>query len=232
MNKLNIEVWDVVTWGCCTDNVEVVNVTENGVTTTLNAIPVLFSEPNLKIVKKFAKKWRVKDEYIKSFSRLVFYNDLSKADLFSIDSYSYNRLKEAQVLDIWCEKVYEDFTHKEEDEMLKELIYVPDSLKTLEEKYGIELINKEMWCWGSEKDNVIQDYIFYIEDSNLPYIGLNGSYKNASENNPNEIIDCNPNEVKEEKAFTVDDIDLLLSQNGMNHRTNWHTIRERIIQTI
>jgi hypothetical protein len=62
----------------------------------------------------------------------------------------------------------------------------------IKEKYGIELICKEMWVWDSGATNAVIMFVV-VKDSNtnFPYVSYSKnnvklSFRNASETNPNE----------------------------------------------
>lgn len=57
----------------------------------------------------------------------------------------------------------------------------------LKNKYGIELIGKEMWVWDDDKLDTRFKLVLYKDNiETYPYKSLSGSYANASETNPNE----------------------------------------------
>jgi hypothetical protein len=61
------------------------------------------------------------------------------------------------------------------------------SNEQIKEKYGIELIGKEMWVWDDDKlDAQFRLVLYKNNDKTHSYKCLFGFYANASETNPNE----------------------------------------------
>jgi hypothetical protein len=58
----------------------------------------------------------------------------------------------------------------------------------INEKYGIELIGKEMWVWDEDKELAEINLVLYknLEGNFWPYKVWDDYYQNASETNPNE----------------------------------------------
>jgi hypothetical protein len=57
----------------------------------------------------------------------------------------------------------------------------------IKDKYGIEMIGKEMWVWDDDKLDTQFKLVLYKDDiKTYSYKCLFGSYANASEINPNE----------------------------------------------
>lgn len=168
MNKLGIKVGDIVTWGNCWSYAEVLSIHLYGIEIE-NRVEVSFSEPNLKIVKKF-KSYKVKEVFMSSYNAICRLRE-NEDPFFSGDTYCEETLKTAGVLYIWCEKIYEE---------------TPVSM---EEKYGFELINKEMWVWDGNKTNInTKDFVFakiLNKSEQYIYIGADANWVNASLENPN-----------------------------------------------
>jgi hypothetical protein len=59
--------------------------------------------------------------------------------------------------------------------------------KELKEKYGIELIGKEMWVWDDDPKKAFFTLVIHRRNQvNYPYIVVDGTiFRNASEINPN-----------------------------------------------
>jgi hypothetical protein len=62
----------------------------------------------------------------------------------------------------------------------------------IKNKYGIELIGKEMWVWDEDPKDAKLDFVTFkaLRHTNYPFktVNFNG-YANASETNPNEPQD-------------------------------------------
>jgi hypothetical protein len=58
----------------------------------------------------------------------------------------------------------------------------------IKNKYGIELIGKEMWVWDEDPTEAEFDFVIYkyLESEKYSYKCLIALYANASETNPNE----------------------------------------------
>lgn len=63
-----------------------------------------------------------------------------------------------------------------------------ENYKDLQKKYGIEILNKEMWCWNSNPRNAVLNYIAFKKDALLfKYHGID-CYMNASTTKPTEVV--------------------------------------------
>lgn len=86
--------------------------------------------------------------------------------------------------------------------------------KSLEEKYEIKLINKEMWCWDDDPTFAELCFVILKKECNYPYMTLNCLKKNASLEKPvktmrytgNELFDGHTYYTKEEMLNIINEL--------------------------
>ena len=67
------------------------------------------------------------------------------------------------------------------EDLIKVLDSIPENIKELEEKYGFELILKEMWVWDNRILDARIQFVILKRRYGYPYITERNAHKNASE---------------------------------------------------
>ena len=186
MNKLGIEVGDVVTWGSKKNACEVKEVYSTFFYVNSSSSTISFTEPNLEIVTK------VNSNVLKIEAKdLVTWG--TKTDNYEV----------SQVFDTYFHIYGEDFSVSFNEPNLE---IVKKSTKSLESKYGIELINKEMWCWDGDRIHEAFLIFVYAKQSGFkfPYITSYTVMQNASFEKPSKTY--NPKFVFLDDDYTKEEM--------------------------